>query len=60
MDGGNGQMGTLGFESILISGPGQREFLAFGGYPIGRLLVGVSLNPRGWLCRTSWAHPELR
>ena len=44
VDGGNGQMVTLGFESLLISGPGQSEFLAFGGDPVRRSFVGVSHN----------------
>jgi hypothetical protein len=44
VDGGNGQMVTLGFESLLISGPGQSEFLTFRGDPVRRSLVGVSHN----------------
>jgi hypothetical protein len=44
VDGGNGQMGALGLESLLIGGPGQSEFLAFGGDPVGRSLVGVAHN----------------
>jgi hypothetical protein len=35
---------TLGLESGVISGPGQSEFLAFGGDPVGGSLVGVALN----------------
>ena len=37
-------MVTLGFESLLISGPGQSEFLTFRGDPVRRSLVGVSHN----------------
>ena len=44
VDGGNWQVVTLGLESGLISGPGQSEFLAFRGNPVGRSLVGVSHN----------------
>ena len=44
MDGGNGQMGSLGLETGLISGPGQSEFLSFGGNPVRGSLVGVSHN----------------
>jgi hypothetical protein len=34
VDGGNWQVVTLGLESSVISGPGQSEFLAFGGNPV--------------------------
>ena len=44
VDGGNWQVVTLGLESGLISGPGQSEFLAFRGNPVGRSLVGVSVD----------------
>ena len=44
VDGGNGQMVTLGLESGIIGGPGQSEFLAFGGNPVGGSLVGVAHN----------------
>ena len=44
VDGGNWQVVTLGLESGFIGGPGQSEFLAFRGNPVGRSLVGVSHN----------------
>ncbi len=44
VDRGNGQVVTLGFESLLISNPGQSEFLAFGGNPVRRSPVGVTHN----------------
>jgi hypothetical protein len=44
MDGSDGQMVTLGLESGIIGNPGQSEFLAFGGNPVRRSLVGVSLD----------------
>jgi hypothetical protein len=44
VDGSDGQVVTLGLESGVISGPGQSEFLAFGGDPVGGSLVGVALN----------------
>ena len=37
-------MVTLGLETGLIGNPGQSEFLAFGGDPVGRSLVGVAVN----------------
>ena len=40
--GSDGQVVALGFESLLISDPGQSEFLAFGGNPVRRSLVGVA------------------
>ena len=42
VDGGDGQVVTLGCETSLIGNPGQSEFLAFGGDPVGRSLVGVA------------------
>ena len=44
VDGGNWQVVTLGLESGFIGGPGQSEFLAFRGNPVGRSLVGVSVD----------------
>jgi hypothetical protein len=44
VDGSNGQVGTSGLESGIIGGPGQSEFLAFRGNPVGRSLVGVSVD----------------
>jgi hypothetical protein len=44
VDGSNGQVVTLGFESFLIGNPGQSEFLAFRRNPVGRSLVGVSVD----------------
>ena len=44
VDGGDGQVVTLGCETSLIGNPGQSEFLAFGGDPVGRSLVGVAVN----------------
>jgi hypothetical protein len=44
MDGGNGQVVTLWLETGLIGSPGQSEFLAFRGNPVGRSLVGVAHN----------------
>jgi hypothetical protein len=38
---------TLGLESGVISGPGQSEFLAFRGNPVGRSFVGISVNLLG-------------
>ncbi len=35
MDGSNGQVFTLGSETSLIGNPGQSQFLAFGGDPVG-------------------------
>jgi hypothetical protein len=35
---------TLGLESSIISFPGQSEFLAFRRNPVGRSLVGVSVD----------------
>jgi hypothetical protein len=40
----NWQVVALWLETGLISGPGQSEFLAFGGNPVGRSLVGVGHN----------------
>ena len=44
VDGSDGQVGTSGLESGIIGGPGQSEFLAFRGNPVGRSLVGVSVD----------------
>ena len=44
VDGSDGQVVTLGLESGIIGGPGQSEFLAFRGNPVGRSLVGVSVD----------------
>ncbi len=44
MDGSNWQVVAFGLETGLIGGPGQSEFLAFGGNPVGRSLVGVAHN----------------
>ena len=44
VDGSDGQVVTLGLETGLIGGPGQSEFLAFGGDPVRRSLVGVAVN----------------
>ncbi len=44
MDGSNWQVVALWLETGLISGPGQSNFLAFGGNPVGRSLVGVAHN----------------
>ena len=44
VDGSDGQVGTSGLESSIISGPGQSEFLAFRGNPVGRSFVGVTVN----------------
>ena len=44
VDRSNGQVVALGLESGVVSGPGQSEFLAFRGNPVGRSLVGVSHN----------------
>jgi hypothetical protein len=44
VDGSDGQMGTSGLETGIIGGPGQSEFLAFWGNPVGRSLVGVSVD----------------
>ena len=44
VDGGDGQVVTLGCETSLIGNPGQSEFLAFGGDPVGISLVGVAVN----------------
>ena len=44
MDGSNWQVVALWLETGLIGGPGQSNFLAFGGDPVGRSLVGVSLD----------------
>jgi hypothetical protein len=44
MDGSDGQVVTLGLESGIIGDPGQSEFLAFRGNPVGRSLVGVSVD----------------
>ena len=44
MDRSNGQVVALGLESGVVSGPGQSEFLAFRGNPVGRSLVGVSVD----------------
>jgi hypothetical protein len=44
VDGSDGQVGTSGLESSIISDPGQSEFLAFRRNPVGRSLVGVTEN----------------
>ena len=44
MDGSDGQVVTLGLESGIIGDPGQSEFLAFRRNPVGRSLVGVSVD----------------
>ncbi len=44
VDGGNWQVVTLGLETRIIGSPGQSEFLAFRGNPVGRSLVGVTHN----------------
>ncbi len=44
MDGGNGQVVTLWLETGIIGSPGQSEFLAFRGNPVGRSLVGIAHN----------------
>ncbi len=44
VDGGNGQVVTLWLETGIIGRPGQSEFLAFGGNPVGGSLVGVAHN----------------
>ena len=44
VDGSDGQVVTLGLESSIIGDPGQSEFLAFRGNPVGRSLVGVSVD----------------
>jgi hypothetical protein len=44
MDGSNWQVVALWLETGLIGGPGQSNFLAFGGNPVGRSLVGVAHN----------------
>ena len=44
MDGSDGQVVTFGLESCVIGHPGQSEFLAFGGDPVGRSLVGVAVR----------------
>ena len=44
VNGSDGQVVTLGSETGLIGNPGQSEFLAFGGDPVGRSLVGVAVN----------------
>ena len=44
VDGSDWQVVTLGLETGLIGNPGQSEFLAFRGDPIGRSLVGVAVN----------------
>jgi hypothetical protein len=44
VDGSNGQVVALGLETGIIGDPGQSEALAFGGDPVGRSLVGVSLD----------------
>ena len=44
VDGSDWQVVTLGLETGLISNPGQSEFLAFGGDPVGRSFVGVAVN----------------
>ena len=38
----NGQVVTLGLETVLISNPGESETVAFRGNPVRRSLVGVA------------------
>ena len=44
MNGSDRQVVTLRLETGLIGNPGQSEFLAFGGDPVGRSLVGVAIS----------------
>ncbi len=44
VDGSDGQVIALGCETGLIGNPSQSEFLAFGGDPVRRSLVGVAVN----------------
>jgi len=39
---GNGQVVTLGLETVLIGNPGEGETVAFRGNPVRRSLVGVA------------------
>jgi len=41
-EGSDGQVVTLGLETVLISDPGEGETVTFGGDPVRRSLVGVS------------------
>ena len=40
--GSNGQVVTLGLETVLIGDPGEGETVAFSGNPVRRSLVGVA------------------
>ena len=40
--GSNGQVVTLGLETVLIGNPGEGETVAFRGNPVRRSLVGVA------------------
>jgi len=44
VDGSDGQVVAFWLESVFIGGPGQSEFLAFGGNPVGGSSVGVAIN----------------
>ncbi len=44
VDGSDGQVVALWPESVFIGGPGQSEFLAFGGDPVRGSSVGVAIN----------------
>ena len=44
VNGSDGQVVTLWLESVFIGGPGQSEFLAFGGDPVRGSSVGVAIN----------------
>jgi hypothetical protein len=37
---------ALGLESVFIGGPGQSEFLSFGGHPVRGSSVSVAINVR--------------
>ena len=41
-EGSNGQVVTLGLETVLIGDPGESEAVTLGRNPVGRSLVGVS------------------
>ena len=41
-EGSDGQVVTLGLETVLISDPGEGETVTFGGDPVRRSLVGVA------------------
>ena len=44
MDGRDGQVVAPWLESVFIGGPGQSEFLTFGGDPVRGSSVGVAVN----------------